>query len=145
MIKVEIPMKLPSLNEYIKSINGNRYGGNNFKQKYQQEISYYICSLPKLENPVKIHFHWIEGNKKRDLDNICFAKKFILDTLVNFGKLKDDNRKCVTGFMDSFEYGSEWKVILEIEEVEDGITKDICKENKKRTRSGTNSSRKKKL
>lgn len=36
------------------------------------------------------------------------------------GKLKDDNRKCVTAFTDSFEYEKEIRVILEIEEVQDG-------------------------
>lgn len=36
------------------------------------------------------------------------------------GKLKDDNRKCVTAFTDSFEYEKETRVILEIEEVQDG-------------------------
>lgn len=113
---VEIPMKLPSLNEYINVCRYNRYLANNFKQKIQKSISIYLLSLPKL-NCVKIHFHWFEGNKKRDLDNICFAKKFILDSLVNLGKLKDDNRKNVCSFIDSFYYGDEWKVVLEIEEV----------------------------
>ena len=73
--------------------------------------------MPKWSNPIRIHFTWIEGNKKRDLDNICFAKKFILDSMVKHGKLADDNRKHVTAFTDSFEYGDETKVILEIEEV----------------------------
>ena len=72
--------------------------------------------MPRFDNPIKIHFHWIEGNKKRDLDNVCFAKKFILDSMVKHGKLKDDNRKYVYAFTDTFEYGKETKVILEIEE-----------------------------
>lgn len=83
-----------------------------------QQIGYCLLNMPKWTKPVKIHFHWIEGNKKRDLDNICFAKKFILDAMVKYGKLKDDNRKCVTAFTDTFEYGKATKVILEIEEVE---------------------------
>jgi hypothetical protein len=37
--------------------------------------------------------------------------------MVKCEKLKDDNRNCVTGFTDTFEYGSETKVILDIEEV----------------------------
>lgn len=115
-MKIEIPMKLPSLNDYIKQCRGNKYAGANMKAKIEKDISYYIYSLPKFEKPVKIHFHWIEGNKKRDLDNICFAKKFILDAMVKCGKLKDDNRRFVTGFTDSFEYGDETKVILDIKE-----------------------------
>ena len=114
--KIEIPMKLPSLNEYINACRTNRYAGAEMKAKIEENIGYYIYSLPRFEKSVKIHFHWIEGNKRRDLDNVCFAKKFILDAMVKSGKLKDDNRKCVSGFIDSFEYGEKSKVILEIEE-----------------------------
>lgn len=120
MDKIEIPFKLPSLNEYIKAskiIKGKWNAGNQMKQDVQNDIGYYINRLPKYKNPVKIHFHWIEENKRRDLDNICFAKKFILDSLVKAGKLKNDNRKYVAGFTDTFEYSKESKVILEIEEI----------------------------
>ena len=44
------------------------------------------------------------------------GKKFILDSMVKAGKLKDDNRNFVKGFRDDFEYGKSSKVILEIEE-----------------------------
>ena len=37
--------------------------------------------------------------------------------MVKAGKLQNDNRNCVTGFIDTFEYGKESKVILEIKEV----------------------------
>ena len=64
-----------------------------------------------------ITFNWIESNRKRDLDNVAFAKKFILDALVKCGKMKDDNRNYVLGFVDEFFYSNETKVILKIEEV----------------------------
>jgi Holliday junction resolvase RusA-like endonuclease len=115
---VEIPLKLPSFNEYINECRKNRYAGNKMKQDIENDIMYFINKLPKFKDPIQIHFHWIEANKKRDLDNICFAKKFILDALVKAGKLKDDNRKCVDGFIDTFEYGEETKVILKINEKE---------------------------
>ena len=118
MIKIEIPMKLPSLNEYINACRTNYHVGNNMKKQVQNDIGYFINTLPYFDKPIKIHFTWIEANKKRDLDNICFAKKFILDALQQCGKLKNDNRKWVTGFTDSFGYGKEYKVILEIEEVD---------------------------
>lgn len=118
MIKIEIPMKLPSLNEYINECRKNRYAGANFKAKIEREIGWYINTLPQYKSPIKINFRWIEGNKRRDYDNVCFAKKFILDAMVKLGKLKDDNRNCVTAFTDSFEYGSEFKIVLEIEEIE---------------------------
>ncbi len=116
---VEINMKLPSLNEYINVCRANKFQASKFKKDIENDIGIFIARLPKYENPIKIHFHWIEGNKKRDLDNVAFAKKFILDAMVKFGKLKDDNRKCVTAFSDTFSYGKETNVVLEIEEVEE--------------------------
>lgn len=117
MIRLEIPMKLPSLNEYVNTCRYNKYAGNQMKQDIQNEIALYTNTLPKFEKPIKIHFYWCEGNSRRDLDNICFGKKFILDTLVKTGKLKDDNRKYVYNFEDSFMYTKNvWKIILEIEE-----------------------------
>ena len=117
MIELEIPIKLPSLNQYINECRKNKYAGAKMKADVERDIGWYINTLPTYQKPLKIHFHWIEGNKKRDLDNVCFAKKFILDAMVKCGKLKDDNRNCVTGFTDTFEYAKETKVILEIEEV----------------------------
>lgn len=118
MIKVEIPMKLPSLNDYVNVCRRNRFESASMKKKIEADIAKYINHLPKFEKPVKIHFIWIEKDKRRDLDNICFAKKFILDALVKCGKLKDDNRKCVTAFTDEFMNGEKTEVHLYIEEVE---------------------------
>lgn len=118
MYRVEIPLKLPSLNTYIDACRRNRYAGANMKHKYQKEIGFYLRKLPRFEKPVKIHFTWIEKNKRRDLDNISWNKKFILDAMVECNILKDDNRKLVTGFTDEFAYGSDYMVVLEIEEVE---------------------------
>lgn len=115
---VEIPLKLPSLNEYICACRYNRYAGAKMKKDVQNDIAPYLYKIPKLTK-VKIDFTWIEGNKRRDLDNISFSKKFILDTLVVMGKLKDDNRNNVCAFTDTFTYGKEWKVILHIKEIED--------------------------
>ena len=118
-MRVEIPMKLPSLNDYVRLCRANRYQAAKYKRDLEDDISFFLGKVPVYENPVKIHFHWIEGNKRRDLDNICFAKKFILDALVKSGKLKDDNSQIVTAFTDTFEYGTETKVVLDIEEVEE--------------------------
>lgn len=117
MNKVEIPFRLPSLNQYINECRKNKYAGANMKKTVDSDIAYYINQLPKYDRPVKIHFIWVEENKKRDLDNVCFAKKFILDSMVKAGKLKDDNRNYVVGFEDSFKYAKESKVILEVEEI----------------------------
>ena len=121
MKKIEIPFRLPSLNNYINECRKNKYAGANMKKNVEKDIGWYINLLHKYEKPIKIHFHWIEENKRRDLDNVCFAKKFILDSMVKAGKLKDDNRNYVAGFIDTFEYANTSKVILEIEEVENEL------------------------
>lgn len=119
MFRIEIPIKLPSLNDYVRVCRTNSKYANKYKVQIEQEIGLYLMKMPKWNNPIKINFTWVEGNKKRDLDNIAFAKKFILDSMVKFKKLKDDNRKYVTAFTDTFVYGEKTKVILEIEEVKE--------------------------
>ena len=111
-------MKLPSLNEYINSCRKNKYEAARMKRDIEYDIGFYIARLPRFENPITIDFLWIEENGRRDIDNVCFSKKFILDALVKMGKLKDDNRKCVTAFRDTFKYDKEAKVILTIREVQ---------------------------
>lgn len=124
MNKIEIPFRLPSLNQYINECRKNKYAGANMKKTVDRDIGYYINKLPQYKNPIKIHFTWVEENKRRDLDNVCFAKKFILDSMVKTGKLKADNRNCVVGFEDNFKYDKASKVILEIEEVKNEIPKN---------------------
>lgn len=115
--KYEIDMKLPSLNDYIRACRTNKFLASKMKAKLENDIGWFLMEMPKYKKPIKIHFTWVEGNKRRDLDNIAFAKKFILDAMVKKGKITDDNRKNVVGFTDEFQYGKETKVLLEIEEV----------------------------
>ena len=112
----EIPIKFLSFNGYVDLCRKNRYQSAKYKRSIEDEIGWYIKRLPKF-NKVQIHFHWVEENKRRDLDNVCYAKKFILDALVKFGKLKDDSPKYVRAFRDTFGYSNKTKVIIEIEEV----------------------------
>jgi len=114
-VKVRIPMKMPSLNEYVNANRYNRYAGAKMKKDVQDMIKPYLIKLPKFEK-VKIKFVWCEGNQRRDFDNICFAKKFILDSLVELGKLENDNRKNVCGFTDEFIFEKNiWFVEMEME------------------------------
>lgn len=116
-------MKLPSLNEYIAAckIHRGRWNkGNDMKQEAQTAMLWYLRRLPKFTKPVKIKFIWVsERGDRRDLDNISFAKKFILDALQECGKLSNDNRKHVVGFTDEFMWGANYEVRLEIEEIEE--------------------------
>ena len=122
--RVEIPMKLPSCNTYINECRRNKYAGAKLKAQIEEKIMFYLRDLPRFTKPIKISFLWIEENKRRDLDGICFAKKFILDAMVKANVIADDNRKCVTAFVDTFSYDKEAKVILEIEEIKEPSMED---------------------
>ena len=122
---VEIPLKLPSLNEYINVCRTNKYAAASFKREQEESLMWFLKKLPKFQHPVSIHFHWVEKNQKRDIDNIAFAKKFILDALVKLGKLKDDNQQYVKSFTDTFEISNVTKVILYIKETDDEFKENL--------------------
>ena len=126
MIKVEVPLKMPTLNDFIeasKIVRGRWNKANAMKSEYQQKIYYYVCRIPELKPPIRIKYTWIEINKRRDLDNVsAIGRKFILDTLQICGKLKNDNPNFVIESRDIFELGSSYKVVMEIYE----LGEEIC-------------------
>lgn len=97
--------QLPNLNEYTRACRGNKFMGAKMKKDAEQWISGFIMQQLKgvhFEGTVELSFRWYEPNKKRDLDNICFAKKFVLDALVSNGIIVADGWKGVKGFTDKF-------------------------------------------
>lgn len=104
--------RLPSLNEYT-NWNRSRKGaiiGNSKKQKLQEMIGYSALEqlgTIQIKKPVSITYKWIEPNRRRDLDNIAFAKKFINDALVQFNILKGDGWKHIKSIQDRFEVDQE--------------------------------------
>jgi len=120
--KFVIHKRLIGLNEYTNVNRYNKYAGAKQKKDEQEYIKMCIkqqLGNLKIDKPVVGYFTWIEENKRRDLDNICFAKKFILDSLVELRILKDDNRKMVCGFRDDFKYADKSMVIVELETLEE--------------------------
>ncbi len=116
----EIPSRLSGLNEYTLKCRGNRYAGAELKHRNEQIcIAAIMEQVPKITVlfPVKLHFEWHEKTKRRDLDNIAFAKKFVQDALVQTGVLEGDSYKFVKGFTDEFIYDGTDRVIVTIEEI----------------------------
>lgn len=114
-MKIEIPLKLPSLNEIISANRANKYAGAEKKKQIETAIMWYLKLVrEKITEPVTIHFTWYEKNQKRDKDNVASAKKFVLDALQKSGILPNDNNKYIAGFTDSFVYGENYKVVVEI-------------------------------
>lgn len=94
--------KLSGLNEYTKANRSNPHEGNKMKRINEQIVATGLiiaCSrgeMRKVKNyPISLNITWYEQNARRDIDNITFAVKFILDTLVKRGMIIDDSQKYV--------------------------------------------------
>ena len=97
--------RLDNLNDYTKACRTSPIVGNQMKAKNEEIITGYIMQQLRgvqFTGKSRLHFRWIEPNEKRDLDNVCFAKKFILDALVSNGVIKTDGWRGVEGFTDEF-------------------------------------------
>ena len=99
--------KLPGLNDYTRANRGNKYLANKMKQDIQKNICKYIVfgvsmkDLKKVDRyPIGLTIKWYEPNNRRDIDNITFGTKFILDSMVCMGIIEDDSRK----YVDSIEH-----------------------------------------
>ena len=103
--KLVIYGRLDNLNDYTKACRTDPRVGNRMKKKNEEIISGYIMQQMRgirFDGRVYLHFAWIEPNRNRDLDNVCFAKKFILDALVSNGIIETDGWRGVSGFTDEF-------------------------------------------
>ena len=97
--------RLSGLNEYTAACRSNCYAGANMKKKNERMVESSIFEQlrgVKFDNKVSISYTWYEKNKRRDLDNIAFAKKFIQDALVKMGVLQGDGWQHIIQFTDDF-------------------------------------------
>lgn len=118
--KFIIHRRLPSLNDYIHKINRNRYAGNKFKQDIQSYICWEIKTQldgVRIDKPVIIYITYVEENKRRDVDNVYSAVKYIQDALVQMKVINNDNARSIVDVKSIIEYAKESKVIVELEEV----------------------------
>lgn len=97
-------MPFVSLNEYILAERSGKINGAKIK-KQQTDSVYYLTRSQKFKLEPKKHdviFTWYKPDNRKDHDNICFAKKFILDGVVNAGILPGDTHKYINNFQDKF-------------------------------------------
>ena len=126
MMGFAISQRLPGLNEYIAALDYSKYKGHKLKQSTEEDICNYILvakskgTLKPVENyPIKVSFEWHETTKRRDLDNIASAKKYVLDAMQKAGIIKGDGQKYVGNISDTFCIPSNQDgVIVRIEEME---------------------------
>jgi len=117
-MRIVIPDSFPTLNEYVNAERTNRYIGAKIKKEETERVRLHCLRAKKLDKPVFIYFFWHVKNARKDPDNIAFAKKFILDGLVQAGVIKDDTQKYIVGFQDEFFIDKNERVEIELEEME---------------------------
>lgn len=101
-----IEQRLPGLNDYTSACRAHWSNGARMKRRIEETIVWYIKAaraqgmLRPTSARLALHIEWHESDMRRDVDNIVFAKKFILDALQIAGIIPNDDRKHVAGVFD---------------------------------------------
>lgn len=96
-----IQSQLPSLNDYQSACRSSWQVGAKFKREQEVLVCNYIRvgllkkTLQRVDEPCEIYIEWHEKTKRRDVDNIQSAQKFILDALQKECVLVNDSRRYV--------------------------------------------------
>jgi Holliday junction resolvase RusA-like endonuclease len=107
-----IPGRLMGLNEYVDACRTNKHVGAKAKSEQTEAVTWSIRSagLKPMDGPIEVGISWIEGRKKngalRDVDNIQFASKFILDGLVDCGIVPDDSPKFIRNVYHHYRFNA---------------------------------------
>lgn len=119
-----IPARLPGLNEVIEANRYNRYKGASLKRETETLIRFAIRAAVNrgecwaVSLPAAVHLHFMERNRRRDLDNIFSGGKFILDAMKAEGLIKDDSQRYVRILAYSFEVGDRDEITVQITTLE---------------------------
>ena len=112
----EIPGRFCSLNDFLDMDYHSR---KHAKRKYDNLVSMSArcAGVRPCRKRIRYHVLWVEQDRRRDLDNVAFGKKFIQDGLVKAGVLHNDTHHEIAGFSDEFGYDSRNpRIVVTIEE-----------------------------
>ena len=112
----EIPLRLPTMNAMVAANRRSPYAGAGLKKKADADVCWWIkaAGLAPITNPCIVQMIFTEPDKRRDVDNVESAKKFVLDALVKSGVLQGDSPKYVPYSPSFTEYGEGAKVTVVI-------------------------------
>lgn len=112
----EIPGRFVGLNEFYRM---SPHAQNRVKREHDERVAMAAkaAKIRPCRTRIRYHVLWVEENRRRDLDNVAFGKKFIQDGLVKAGILHNDTHHEIAGFSDSFEYDPRNpRIVVTIEE-----------------------------
>ena len=124
MLTFTVTHKFPSLNEAIAEAKKHWSLYARMKRANTNLVADYIRSLRRAGNfPLEVFdkasvymiFEERAKGKLRDWDNITFAKKFILDGMVEACIIPDDSPKHIVSLTERVFYGDEYSVMVRIE------------------------------
>lgn len=100
--KVWIPVDLPTLNDVLdkRAAHWSKY--SKLKKQVHRDLSWFVQRLPKHLDRIRLTLIWLTATRNVDPDNIVFAKKFILDSLVEHEIIPNDGWKQVAAPMLDF-------------------------------------------
>lgn len=94
---------MPGLNDYSDAERKHRQIAAKMKAAETDRVAWVAkTQLPVFTKPIHLTITYREKNRKRDKDNIAFAKKFILDGLVAAGRIANDGWKQIDGWSEGF-------------------------------------------
>ena len=111
---IYIQYKFTALNKYTNVSRGNKYKSSSIKKRETEIARLHFLNSPPIKTPCRLKFTWIMTNKRMDLDNRSFSRKFILDGMVKANVIPDDSLKYVIGFQDEYELGAQDGVRIEV-------------------------------
>lgn len=95
---------MTDLNTYIDAERTHRQLGA--KLKKAETVRVFVSCVEQKIKRVKhidiIRFSWFCKDKRKDKDNVAFAKKFILDGMMMAKVIKNDGWNDIDGFVDIF-------------------------------------------
>jgi len=102
-----IKSELPDLNSYINTERSNKFAAHQLKKKatraVQHEINLQISKFKvKKFKRIYLYIDYYCKDKRKDMDNVAFAKKFILDGMVNAKVIPNDGWKQIAGWEERF-------------------------------------------
>lgn len=103
-----IPGELPSMNVVIDANRAHRQAGATVKKQATEIVYWYAHEqLKPMDEPVDVVITWYCKDKRQDKDNISSAIKFILDGVVDAGKLQGDGWKHIGDISHKFKVDKE--------------------------------------
>ena len=119
---IVIPKELTDLNTYINAERRHRMQREtNVCIAYLKQAINKGFDIDRVKYPLQITFKWYAKDRRKDLDNIAYAKKYIMDAMQKVNLIENDGYKQVQRYTDIYLVDKDNpRVEIEIRSISDG-------------------------